>query len=224
MTESTYRHQAVAHQLRRMLAEGHLVRGDRLPPERDLAVRFGVSRNCVRQALQTLRHEERLESRRGAGTFVALPDADASAQALAKTIEAQQARLREVIAFRRLLEPQIARLAAAHIDRDRLQRLKAIVCDQDRCQVKGRSDANLDAAFHRSLAEATGNRVVLEVFRTLETLLDESRADFLRTDRRRRMSVIGHMKIIDALERRDGEAAARAMDEHLRAVDRVLIP
>ena len=222
MSRPSYRYETIAQRLRGLITTGLLHPGDRLYPERALALQYRVSRNCVRQAIQTLQNEGCLVSRQGAGTFVAQRAPTSPEQALVQTLKARRERLRDVIAFRRIIEPQIAGLAAAHIGPQQLQGLKAIVCDQDRRQVAGRSDADLDAEFHRQLAQATGNRVIQEVFRTLEEILDESRADFLQTRTRRRLSVIGHLKIIDALERRDSPAAARAMDQHLRSVDRSL--
>ena len=222
MSRSSYRYQNVAHRLRVLMDAGRLESGDRLPPERVLAREFRVSRNCVRQAIQTLQQEGRLLSRQGAGNFVADPAPESADKAIGRAIRAQHERLHEVIAFRRMLEPQIAALAAAHIRSAQLQRLKAIVCDQDRRQVAGMPACALDKAFHRLLAQATGNRVIQEVFTAIEEILDESRADSLQTDDRQRLSVLGHLKIIDALENRDGPAAAEAMDRHLEIVDHSL--
>ncbi len=222
MLRSSYRYQNVAQRLRGLMDAGRLRSGDRLPPERVLARDYQVSRNCVRQAIQTLQQEGRLVSRQGAGNFVADKTPESADKALGRAIRAQRQRLREVIAFRRMLEPNIAALAAAHIRPAQLQRLKAIVCDQDRRQVAGQPDITLDRAFHRLLAKATGNRVIQEVFAAIEEILDESRADSLQTDDRQRLSVLGHLKIIDALENRDGPAAAEAMDRHLAIVNHSL--
>lgn len=214
-----YLYDELVQQIQQMINLGQLKVGDKLPPERGLARTFKVSRNCVRQAIQALSQKNILESRRGDGTYVCAPDASLLDNSFALAIQTQKDMLRDILEFRLLLEPQIAYLAARNITREELNRLKIIVCDQERKLLAGEEDSELDAAFHRHLSEASRNRVIRKVVGTIEGILDESRSEFLQNDARRRSSVIAHLKIIDALEKGDPQEAFQAMKDHLLAVE-----
>jgi GntR family transcriptional regulator, transcriptional repressor for pyruvate dehydrogenase complex len=217
-----YLYNEIVDQIQRMISKGELKVGDRLPPERALAQSFRVSRNCIRQAIQALAEKRILESRQGDGTYVCTPDQTTLISSFALAIQVQRELLHEIMEFRLLLEPQIAVLAARHITQDELDRLKILVCDQQRQILAGDQDAELDAAFHLQLAESSRNRVVLEVIKTMGGILNESRSEFLQSDIRRQSSILGHLKIIDALEKRDSEMALRAMREHLMTVGKAI--
>jgi GntR family transcriptional regulator, transcriptional repressor for pyruvate dehydrogenase complex len=217
---SKYLYSEIVGQIEQMIQRGELKIGDRLPPERSLARTFRVSRNCIRQAIQALSAKTILESRRGAGTYVCAADQGLLVSSFAQAIQTQKDLIKDIIEFRLLMEPQIAYLAAKNITREELDRLKVIVCDQERKNLAGQEDAELDAAFHLRLAEASKNRIINQVVSTMNEILNESRSEFLQSDRRRRSSVVGHLKIIDALEAGDPERAFQAMREHLLAVER----
>ncbi|MHC1741831.1 MAG: FadR/GntR family transcriptional regulator [Syntrophobacteraceae bacterium] len=218
-----YLYGEIVSRIRQMIDSGELGVGDRLPPERTLAGQFKVSRNSVRQAIQALSEKGILESRQGDGTYVSTPDAGKFEGALAAAIQAQKESLREIMEFRLLVEPQIAALAARRITRAQLDRLKIIVCDQERKGLSGEGDGDLDAAFHFEVAKAAGNRVLLRVVRTITEVLNESRSELLQSPERRRLSVVGHLKLITALESRDDEKASSAMREHLRSIERAVL-
>jgi GntR family transcriptional regulator, transcriptional repressor for pyruvate dehydrogenase complex len=217
-----YLYNEIVDQIQHMIAKGEVKVGDRLPPERALAQAFRVSRNCIRQAIQALAEKHILESRQGDGTYVCAPDQTALISSFALAIQAQKELLHEIMEFRLLMEPQIAFLAAKHITKGELDRLKIIVCDQQRKILANEQDMELDAAFHLQLAESSRNRVILEVIKTMEGILNESRSEFLQSDIRRQSSILAHLKIIDALEKGDPEMARQAMREHLMTVGRVI--
>lgn len=213
------RYEEITARIREMLFSGVLRPGDRLPAERSLAERFGVSRNSLREAIRSLAEQGVLESRRGDGTYVREPDGESLASAFAASFEAQRGRIADIFQFRRMIEPPIAALAAKNASTERIDRLKIIVCDQQRRLLAGEGDADLDAAFHLELAQASGNRVVTEALAALHDILSETRSSFLQTQERRRIAVEAHLRIIDALEARDDAAAAAAMERHLLAVE-----
>jgi GntR family transcriptional regulator, transcriptional repressor for pyruvate dehydrogenase complex len=218
-----YLYNKVVELLQQMIARGELKVGDKLPPERTLAQTFQVSRNCVRQAIQALAERHIVESRRGDGTYVCAPDRSLLVGSFSMAIQMKRDLLRDVMEFRKLLEPQIAELAAKRINRQELDRLKIIVCDQERRLMAGEDDAELDAAFHDLLAQASGNKVIKDVAGTLSGIINESRSDTFQSPARKRSSVIAHLRIIDALEKRDGEEAQRAMMEHLLQVEDIIL-
>ncbi|MEN6438506.1 MAG: FadR/GntR family transcriptional regulator [Syntrophobacter sp.] len=221
--DARYRYEEVVERIQEMIRNGEVGVGERLPPERVLADAFNVSRNCLRQAIQTLSEKKVLESRRGAGTYVRAPDDSPTVNTLTHVLKTRKGLIREVMEFRGLLEPSIAALAATNISPEELDRLKIIVCNQEIKIMAGAEDAELDSAFHFGLAVATKNKIVMRVAETLNEILNESRSQPLWNETRREASVVGHLKIIDALEAGDADAASAAMREHLLSVERIIL-
>jgi len=215
-----YTYTAIIERIRGMIRKGELAPGDRLPPERKLAEIFGVSRGSLRQAFQALAERRILESRQGDGTYLLTGiDAACSADAIVDAISEQSGFLRDIIEFRRMMEPQIAALAAQRITPEGIDRLKILVCDQQRALVAGRDNGDLDAEFHHLLAASSGNRVVSQVMTAIQAIVNESRSVWLQSSERRFASVEGHLRIIDALEAKDAQAACQAMKNHIAEIE-----
>jgi GntR family transcriptional repressor for pyruvate dehydrogenase complex len=196
--------------------------GTRLPSERSLAEHFSVSRSCIREAIRTLSEQQIVATRRGAGTYVSDPDDSALAAHLAQVIPLKSARLAEIFDVRRIIEPQLAARAAEHITEEQLIRLKLLVYEQEKRALAGETTEDIDQAFHLCLAEASGNTILLNVVRNLTTILTESRTEALQTPERSRLSVMTHVAVIEALERRDSGAAEAAMRSHLECVEKTV--
>ena len=218
-TEKRYAYTVVVERICDRIRAGALLPGDRLPPERQLARELAVSRTSVRQALQALAERGVVESRQGDGTYVAAELAGSFPNdAILDVLNRERGVLGDILEFRRLLEPQIAALAARRIDAAGIDRLKVVVCDQQRALLAGRPDAALDAEFHRLLAECAGNRVLVRVMAALRATVDETRVARLRTSGRQSASVEGHLRLLDALEARDATAAHAAMEQHIAEI------
>ena len=224
------RSQEIVEELARRMAEGELAPGDRLPSERSLSEGFGVSRGVVREALRHLAAQGAVESRRGDGAYVREAPGAGLGRALAEGLAQAGQRLAHLFAFRRVLETGMAELAARHAtDRD-LEILKGLAADQHRRLLgdpgdspdpaaEARTDADLDAAFHQALAQATGNPVFSQALRALAPILAETRRAELQSPARRAASATHHLRILDAVARRDPAAARLAMDRHLREAE-----
>lgn len=208
-------YQKLVERLSAFINEGNFASGDKLPPERALAERFGVSRPSIRQAILSLSERGILESRQGDGTYVLSPDTSQFAKAVLDAVSAKHSNFVHIMEFRRFLESAVASLAATRCDADRLKALKAAVCDQQRCLMHGTDDSEPDARFHLALAEATDNPVFLDIMTHLNDLYAEGRARELRDREWLKSSLEGHLRIIDALERKDPEACRKAMLAHL---------
>jgi GntR family transcriptional regulator, transcriptional repressor for pyruvate dehydrogenase complex len=218
--EKKYAYTAIIERIREMIRNGELAPGDRLPPERKLAESFGVSRNSLRQAFQALAERRILESRQGDGTYLlASLDSTFPGDAIVDAISEQSGFLHDIIEFRRIMEPQIAALAAQRIMPESIDRLKILVCDQQRALLAGREDDTFDVQFHQLLAESAGNRVIGQVMVIIQSIVDESRSVWLQSSDRRHASVEGHLRIIDALEARDSDSACAAMKSHIAEIE-----
>jgi GntR family transcriptional regulator, transcriptional repressor for pyruvate dehydrogenase complex len=215
-------YELVQEQILEIIRSGEFRVGDKLPPERALADRLGVSRNSVREAIRGLTEKKILETRRGDGTYVCASVEPSPGDLLTELLKARAKRVKEIFELRTMLEPQIAALAARHITQREINRLKTLIFDQETRLIYGEDDFELDAAFHFHLAEAARNKLLVEVLKTVDHILQESRSAAFRTGDRRRASMRSHYLIVDALERKDPRGAQEAMTLHLLDVEQVI--
>lgn len=219
--EIRYTHTIITERILEMVRSGELKAGDRLPSERKFAQYFGVSRGTLRQAYQILAVQRVLDGRQGDGTYI-LDSVNTAfhGNAIVKAINQQRHFVHEIFEFRRMVEPQIAALAAERIRPLTLSHLKDLVSDQQNAATTGKSGADVDAEFHRVLAQSAGNKVIDQVMSVIQTIIDECRTVWLQSSERRQASIEGHLRIIDALEARDAEGAMLAMKNHIIEIER----
>jgi GntR family transcriptional regulator, transcriptional repressor for pyruvate dehydrogenase complex len=222
--KSTRIYEEIVRQIKTMITEGRLKDGDQLPPERELAEKFMVSRTSVREALRTLESLGLIEIRAGEGTFVRVGSIEALIQPLAVVIVTQREAVSELFEARRLLEPGIAALAARRAGADEVADMERILDEQAREVAAGRTGIVQDAAFHAAIATAAHNRAITRIVNTLMDLLTQSREESLHTPGRPTRSHEDHRRILAAIQRRDAEEARRAMHDHLVAVQALVAP
>lgn len=211
--------EGIVAQVRDLIRDGHLRPGQRLPAERDLAVRFQVSRASLREAIRALELEGLVVIRPGAGTFVSEEGFDAAVDALARRLLAEREALADVVELRLLLEPQIATLAARRATPEDKERLEAILKEQEEQVARGETGAAADAAFHTAVASASHNQALVRLSATLGDLLAPSRDETLQTPERSHRSLKSHRSILSAIQQGEAEAARQAMTEHIVSVD-----
>jgi len=205
----------IADRIRRLLVDGTFQPGEPLPPERQLAERFGVSRGSVRDALHMLETLGLLEMRHGQGTFPKELSIERLVTPLASVLTQRRDLQDELMDVRRMFEPAMARAAATRATEHDLADLQRILLAQRRKLRRGQSAIAEDTAFHAALARATGNLIAVRIMEILNDLLVESRKMTLQQKGRPERSIQGHEAVVAALRRRDAEAAARAMHEHI---------
>lgn len=208
----------IVQQIRALIREGNWRPGDQIPPERELAERFRVSRTSVREALRALEMQGVIESRQGGGTFVRQADPEALVRSLAGAILQGRRELGEILEVRELIEPGIARGAARRATREHVAELERLLEQQRRRITAGEPFAEEDTAFHQVLAEAADNRVLLRLQNVVMDLLRESRQSYLHSPDRPQKSLQGHEAILAAVRARDADAAYQASLEHITEV------
>src|SRR5947208_12339953 len=119
--KSTRIYEEIVRQVKQMITEGRLKSGDQLPPERDLAEKFVVSRTSVREALRALESLGLIEIRPGEGTFVREVSIESLIEPLALVMASQREAIGELFEARRMIEPIIAGMAAPRATRDEVQ-------------------------------------------------------------------------------------------------------
>jgi GntR family transcriptional regulator, transcriptional repressor for pyruvate dehydrogenase complex len=212
----------VASQISRLIEAGRFKPGDRLPPERDLAEMFGVSRTSVRDAIRVLEMRGLVEPRHGEGTIVKHVPIDAIVSPLADVLVSSKNLTADLFDMRKMLEPPIARAAAFRATDDDVRALEQIVDHQARRVAAGQVAIEDDTAFHYRIATAAKNQVVLRTMDVLMDLLSDSRVRSLQAPGRAEKSLEGHRRILDAIRRRDPEAAAVRMRRHIEEIEGTL--
>jgi len=212
----------IADRIRVLILDGTLPPGRPLPGERLLATRFGVSRGSVRDAFRLLETIGLLEARHGQGTFPRELDVNRLVSPLASILTYRRDLREELLDVRRMFEPAVAGVAAVRASDEDLADLQRILETQRRKLAAGGSAIVEDTAFHAVLARATGNRVVMRIMETLNNLLIESRKLTLKQKGRPERSIQGHEAVVAALRRRDADAAAEAMREHIEQIANLL--
>ena len=209
----------VVAKLRSYIAEGGFKPGDRLESERDLIVRLGVTRARLRKALDTLEHEGAIWRHVGKGTFIASPNVALGPSNL--KMLSQQVTPVQLMRARLSLEPAIAREAALHASQEAVQRLKHSRDLANEAPSWGEYEAQ-DDNFHRVLAEAADNVLLLSLFDHLNAVRRAVAWNaVVRTSERpprTHLSFAEHDAIVAAIEARDPKAAQDAMRTHLGSV------
>ena len=209
----------IASQIHGLIEDGRLKPGDRLPPERDLAEMFGVSRTSVRDAIRVLEMGGLVEPRHGEGTIVREGPIDAIVSPLAGALAASKDLTADLFDMRKMLEPPLARAAALRATAEDLDALREIMSRQAEQNRQGNVAIAEDTAFHYQIATAAKNQVVLRVIDVIMDLLRESRVRSLQGRARAERSLAGHRRIFAAIQGRDPEAAAGAMRLHIEEIE-----
>lgn len=220
---STRIYAEIVRQVKQMIAEGRLKSGDQLPPERDLADKFVVSRTSVREALRALESLGLVEIRPGEGTFVRQGSIEALVEPLALLMVSQREAIGELFEARRLLEPSLAALAAERATPEELHEMERILEAQAREIASGRTGLGQDAQFHTAIAAAAHNRAISRIADAIMDLLTQSREDSLNTPGRPTRSHEDHRRVLAAIAGRDANGARRAMLEHIEAVESLVL-
>ncbi|MDT0329249.1 FadR/GntR family transcriptional regulator [Nocardiopsis lambiniae] len=210
--------------IKEMISSGEVGPGQRLPTERDLSARLGVSRSSMREAIRSLTTLGVLEARHGAGVYVtALRPADLleTFSVLAEVSGGET--LLEVLQVRRIIEPAATALAAARATDADLERIGALLDRIDGDPATAADTVTADLGFHQAIVAATGNATLAAVNDGLSSRTFNARVwaghreagftDALRED---------HRRIHEALLARDPEAARAAAAVHVMRVERWL--
>ena len=205
----------VASELERMIHEDELHVGHKLPSEPELAQKFGVSRNILREALRTLKERGLVSVRNGAGTFVDRPKPEVLISALDRFVRLTDMTARQLFEVRSAIEVTAAGLAAERADSTHVEKLDAIIAAMQAHQSDVRRWTKEELAFHFIIAEATGNPLFPCLIEALATGLAELFATGFYKPGGHRYGIEGHTAILAAIKAHAKEEAERAMRDHL---------
>jgi len=219
---------AVTRQIEKLILRGILRPGERLPSERDLAEKMGVSRPSLRDAVAELQGKGLLTSRAGSGIYVADVLGNAFSPSLIGLFADHNEAVFDYIAFRRDLEGLAADRAARLASDTDLKVIQTIFDKMETAHASSNpeDEARLDAEFHMAIIEASHNVVMLHMIRSMFQMLREgvfyNRQVMFRQRMTREMLLDQHRSINTALQERDPVLARKAIETHLNFVEQCL--
>lgn len=218
----------VIRQIELLILRGLLRPGERLPSERELAERMGVSRPSLREAIAGLQERGLLVTRAGAGVFVADMLGSAFSEALIQLFSSHEEAVFDYVSFRRDLEGMAAERAARFGSDTDLKVIDTVFRKMEAAHSKRNpsDEAQLDAEFHLAIIEASHNIIMLHMMRAMFDLLRAgvfyNRQQMFRQRMTREQLLAQHRAINEAVQMRDPQAARKAAEDHMSYVENQL--
>ena len=214
----------VAGQLYKRISDGLLKVGDRLPSERELSEKMGVSRTSVREALQQLEMHGILEIVHGGGSIIRNITEQEIRKPLERFIEQDKKRVLELAELRAFMEAWAAREAARNRTDQELETMRGYLEEMERDFEQGAIRYDVDFKYHTEIAAATHNTIYLHLIDNIYTLINYSvkiHREEVFTGRGDQETILNHHRTIyNAIRDRNPDAAEVAMKEHLAFVVR----
>jgi GntR family transcriptional repressor for pyruvate dehydrogenase complex len=214
--QTTRIYEKIVLQIRNLIKEGKLKPNDRLPAERELAKTLGCSRTSLREACRVLESEGLIVSKPGGGRFIQQLDQRLKLNYQFNPVDMlEKTAVIHFIEARAAMEPKIVELASERAtDKDIAKMESAIKLMEEKLK-HPREKVDADSNFHLALAEATQNFVFVSLMETNLNMYRQVRMQTLQSNDRYTESLQEHRDILEAVKRKDSEAAVNAMNIHL---------
>ncbi|MGE5422303.1 MAG: FadR/GntR family transcriptional regulator [Ignavibacteriales bacterium] len=221
-------YEEIVDQIKDMISSGTFKPGDRLPSEREMSSMLGVSRASVREAVTALQAMGILEVKPGEGTYAAYTQNNDTFEPLAMVLAMENNPLPQLMEVRRILEGEAAALAAVRATDINKRHMTDVLCEMKETAEKHAQGVQFDLQFHHAIAEATHNRVLERIIKTLDNMMHETflvnRQDMYSMPGKAMRILYEHQMILDAIMAGDSEKARSGMLNHLNHVQSGLTP
>ena len=211
----------VVKDIKDKIIDGTLKKGDRLPAEREMAERLGVSRTSIREAIRALEVLGLVESRRGAGNYIVDNFNNSLLQPLSMMFILQEYSTTDIHELREMLEVECCRVAATLISDSSIEVLNNIVDEMEKTTDEKKS-LELDIKFHNIIIKSSKNPLIINVLAVISQLMDkfirEARIVILCHEDNREKLQNNHKDIAVAISSRDKKRCAEAMKKHFRLI------
>ncbi|RKL61284.1 FadR family transcriptional regulator [Thermoanaerobacteraceae bacterium SP2] len=215
-------YQFVADELRSLINKGVINSGDKLPPERELAVQFNVSRHTIREAVNQLQSEGLLKTIPGRGTFALEPNKLSLMYDFAQNMLRTKDDPEYLLEVRQIIEIQAAALAAERSNEQDLKKIQqSLIKIQKEAQESKVGDIS-DLEFHLSVVQATHNPVLITIMNAISDLFYRC---LKKSSEKKKFDINGpknfyndHKRIYDEIKSKNANGAAQAMKKHLDRV------
>lgn len=202
----------IVRQLIELIVSGRFGTGDCLPPERELAQLFDVSRTALREAVGIVAAKGLLDVRHGSGIFVTPPEQWNSLDPILLLAKGKDSALQELMDARELLEPEIAALAAERATAEDIHQVE----DNLRLAQTVEEHMENDIQFHLALARLAQNQVLAIMLNSINVLMHEVRREIFVARDTREQAYFRHRAILEKIKQHDVGGASEAMRLHLR--------
>lgn len=210
-------YESIIDSIKADIITGKLSSGDKLPPERDLAKQFGVSRTSIREALRTLEILGVIESIQGSGNFITGNYTKSLTESMSMMFLLQQFSSLQISELREALETKAALLAVENITDDQIKRLEEIVKEMSVTADENKNVA-LDKELHYTIAAASKNSIIMQILNILEELINiyikDRRKEILSNKNNVSRLQNIHERMVSALKARDSKATYEAIMQH----------
>ena len=211
----------IVDQVKQNIASGNLKKGDKLPSERQMSEMFGLSRATIREAIKALNTLGIIECSHGSGNYISSNLSNSLTEPLSIMFMLEGGHPGHTLELRRAIEFAAAGSAARNIEETELARLRAL-CDCIEASTDENEKARYDFQFHREIARASGNPLLIVLLNAVETLISEhvhdARASILKDSSKEDIINRQHRDIVDALSRSSPEEAEKAALAHMELI------
>ena len=212
----------VAQRIEHLVRSGELKAGDRLPPEPELAQMLRVSRSSLREALKGLMYLGLIKSRAGDGTYIQSSLSRVLNQHFQWMILLNEVKHLEIYELRKIIEPEVAALAAKRATRGDLERLEAAL--DGMAQGRGNHEVfhACDIQFHEAFAQASGNVAIQTTMRMLYHATSEARRAVLPYIDNWEKHWKRHERVFNCIRNHKAELARKAVLDDLQYAEKLL--
>ncbi|MCK4260610.1 MAG: FadR family transcriptional regulator [Halanaerobiales bacterium] len=212
-------YEQIIDQIKEMIYDGKLKKGDKLPSERTLTEELKVSRASIREAFSALEMIGLIESRHGEGTFIKENNDDNFLKPLSLHFMLEENVGKELIEIRKMIEISGARFAAWRATQEDLEELKKWVIMLEENRGNAEMSRMADREFHYALAKATGNELVYKFLNSISEVIDMYLANamtrIVKNENKNSALIRQHRRIYEAIRSGDEMLAQKAMEDHL---------
>ncbi len=213
----------IIRQMRDAVLSGRLQAGDRLPPEKELLVQFGVSKHTLREALRALEIMGLIDIRKGAGGGPVVMEVgrETIRNSIADFLHFKDVSVRDLSEVRKVLEPYLAGIAARRLDPEKLEKLRSMnaACRKTLSAGENIAGGKDEIDFHVLLAETSGNPVLVLILDFVNNLLTEMKRTLKPGVSFSQEVLAAHERILEALQAGDEAVAASEMYRHVCEVE-----
>lgn len=218
-------YESIVKQIQKLIIDGDLKPGQKLPPERELSLELNVSRTSMREALRSLEMMGYLESKVGVGggTYVKDISLQNMISPFSRILLQNDDFIVELLEVRLLLEIESARLAAIRRTDEDLKKMHLAVEQMEKEIKSGKTGLDGDNTFHKAISEAGSNRVLQQFVSMCGDLLEVEREEHLLNSKEESNKALKqHKELLKAIEAGDEEKAQQLMSKHIHSISRVI--
>ena len=216
-------YESVMEQIMNLLKNKELKPGDQLPPERELAEKFSISRGSLREAFRVLESRGLIESKPGGGRFIRELKKDTIINAENIILGLEKSSILELLEAREMFEVKIAEVAAQRAIPEDIELIKKSLSNAKKEEKLDDKEMKRDTEFHIAVARASHNFVFINILKLHLDLLRETRGKTWQIPGRKKEQQQEHQNIFKAIKEHNSKKASEAMLKHLIGVRKAIM-